>query len=314
MKKLLIFIFTLFAYVVYAQVDDEYGFGASESDNTTNDNLYAPTDPIFNKDHYQVLKSSAYVAVKMENEQFCKDVTFIRNKDQSSPMNFNQDKYYKAGPLFITTDRMLEDRAFYKYSEELLKNYNETIDNRTIYLAGDENREASMRGAEHSNHYYYDTAKNARDYTLINILSNVIPSSEVQIARQQYGIPDPSAASGYKNINYEVVAYFTNKPDLSKPNDVSYYSSSGYFAGSGADAEVNMLGCYAVQYNYGNDIDYSKEYDFYWLVSYRFKGKNYSVRLKNRVGMMQKQNIIYTEDNTTDLQFEWKNIIDTNLF
>lgn len=314
MKKIFSIAFIFFAYMAYAQNNiEEYGLGASESDGIIN-TKQAPTNPVFNKDHYKILKSADYVAVKMDNEQFCKDVTVIRAKDQSPTMAFNKDEYYKAGPLFITTDRILEERLYYSYSNELLKHYNMDKDNRgETYLETDGSSEANMRGSYFKHHYYYDTAYSIYQGTvLVNIFDDFIPSQEIKIARQQYAIPDSTSASQYKEINYELIAYFTNRPGTSKTNDVSYYNMSGKFAGSGDDATANILGCYAVQKNYGGDIDYNKDYDFYWLVSYQFKGKNYSVRLKNRVEMNQKLDVMYKQNNSVDLQYDWRNIIDTN--
>ena len=60
-------------------------------------------------------------------------------------MAFNDDDYLKAGPLFITTDRILEERAFYKYSNEMLELLNMNTDNRTTYLETNGNTESNMR-------------------------------------------------------------------------------------------------------------------------------------------------------------------------
>lgn len=119
MKAILSIITILFAYMAYAQEStEEYGIGASDSDSINS--MHAPADPIFNIEYYEVLKSADYVAVRMENEGFCKNITIIRHDTQFPNMDFNNDDYFKAGPLFITTDRILEDRAFYAYSDEYL--------------------------------------------------------------------------------------------------------------------------------------------------------------------------------------------------
>lgn len=317
MKKIFSIIFILLAYTAYAENNiEEYGFGASESDDIIN-TKQAPANPVFNKEDYKVLKSADYVAVRMDNEQFCKNITIIRKDTQSPNMDFNEDIFFKAGPLFITTDRILEDRAFYSYSNEMLELLNINIDNRTTYLEKAGNTEANMRSAKYDNHYYYDTAYS--DYNgseLINILKDYTLNTEVDIMKKQYAIPAQNSSTGYKEINYELIAYYTNYPDVSENQDVSNYSQTGSLTSIGDYADADILGCYAVQHSWETDlqhnIDYDNEFEFYWLVSYRFKGNDYNVQLKNRTSMPQKQDVMYSEDDIIDIDYSWKNIIKTN--
>lgn len=317
MKKIFSIIFILFAYMAYAQENtEEYGIGAAESDNIIN-TRQAPSNPVFNKDDYKVLKSADYVAVKMDNEQFCRNITIIRQDTQSPNMAFNEDTFFKAGPLFITTDRILEDRAFYKYSNEMLELLNINIDNRTTYLEKAGNTEADMRGDKHDNHYYYDTAFSIYEgTTLTNILKDYTLNTEVDIMKKQYAIPSQNSSTGYKEINYELIAYYTNYPDVSENHDVSNYSQQGSLTSIGDYADADILGCYAVQHVWETDlqhnIDYDNEFEFYWLVSYRFKGNDYNVQLKNRTNMPQKQDVMYSQDNIIDIDYDWRNIIKTN--
>ncbi len=314
MKKIFSIIFILFAYMAYAQENtEEYGFGASESDFIVN-TRQALANPVFNIAHYDKLKSSDYAAVKMVNEQFCKNITIIRNDTQSPNMDFNKDMYFKAGPLFITTDRILEDRAFYKYSQEMLDLLNLSVDSRPNIYSGSS---YEMREKKHNNHYYYDTAFSAYEgTTLTNILKYYNVNTEVDIMKRQYAIPSHNSSTGYKEINYELIAYYTNYPDISENHDVSNYSQTGKLTSIGNYAEANILGCYAVQYSRQTDlehnINYYNDFDFYWLISYRFKGKDYSVRLKNRTNMPQKKDIMYSKGNVIDINYDWKNIINTN--
>ena len=317
MKKIFSIIFILLAYTAYAENNiEEHGFGASESDDIIN-TRQAPSNPVFNKDDYKVLKSADYVAVRMDNEQFCKNITIIRKDTQSPNMDFNEDTFFKAGPLFITTDRILEDRAFYSYSNEMLELLNINIDNRTTYLEKAGNTEANMRSAKYDNHYYYDTAYS--DYNgseLINILKDYTLNTEVDIMKKQYAIPAQNSSTGYKEINYELIAYYTNYPDVSENHDVSNYSQQGSLTSIGDYADADILGCYAVQHVWETDlqhnIDYDNEFEFYWLVSYRFKGNDYNVQLKNRTNMPQKQDVMYSQDNIIDIDYDWRNIIKTN--
>ncbi len=317
MKKIFSIIFILLAYTAYAENNiEEYGFGASESDDIIN-TKQAPANPVFNKEDYKVLKSADYVAVRMDNEQFCKNITIIRKDTQSPNMDFNEDIFFKAGPLFITTDRILEDRAFYSYSNEMLELLNINIDNRTTYLEKAGNTEANMRSAKYDNHYYYDTAYS--DYNgseLINILKDYTLNTEVDIMKKQYAIPAQNSSTGYKEINYELIAYYTNYPDVSENQDVSNYSQTGSLTSIGDYADADILGCYAVQHSWETDlqhnIDYDNEFEFYWLVSYRFKGNDYNVQLKNRTSMPQKQDVMYSEDDIIDIDYDWRNIIKTN--
>ncbi len=83
--------------MAYAQENtEEYGFGASESDFIVN-TRQALANPVFNIAHYDKLKSSDYAAVKMVNEQFCKNITIIRNDTQSPNMDFNKDMHNSSG-------------------------------------------------------------------------------------------------------------------------------------------------------------------------------------------------------------------------
>ncbi len=317
MKKIFSIIFILLAYTAYAENNmEEHGFGASESDDIINIKQ-APANPVFNKDDYKVLKSADYVAVRMDNEQFCKNITIIRKNTQSPNMDFNEDTFFKAGPLFITTDRILEDRAFYSYSNELLAHYGMSVDDREkTYLEEEGNTEANMRSAKYDNHYYYDTAYS--DYNgseLINILKDYTLNTEVDIMKKQYAIPAQNSSTGYKEINYELIAYYTNYPDVSENQDVSNYSQTGSLTSIGDYADADVLGCYAVQHSWESDlqhnIDYDNEFEFYWLVSYRFKGNDYNVQLKNRTNMPQKQDVMYSQDDIIDIDYSWKNIIKT---
>ena len=317
MKKIFSIIFILLAYTAYAENNiEEHGFGASESDDIIN-TRQAPSNPVFNKDDYKVLKSADYVAVRMDNEQFCKNITIIRKDTQSPNMDFNEDTFFKAGPLFITTDRILEDRAFYSYSNEMLELLNINIDNRTTYLEKAGNTEANMRSAKYDNHYYYDTAYS--DYNgseLINILKDYTLNTEVDIMRRQYVIPAQNSSTGYKEINYELITYYTNYPDVSENHDVSNYNQTGLLTSIGDYADADILGCYAVQHVWETDlqhnIDYDNEFEFYWLVSYRFKGNDYNVQLKNRTNMPQKQDVMHSQDDIIDIDYDWRNIIKTN--
>ncbi len=318
MKKIFSIIFILLAYTAYAENDiEEHGFGASESDDIIN-TRQAPSNPVFNEDDYLVLKSADYVAVKMDNEQFCKNITIIRKDTQSPNMAFNDDDYFKAGPLFITTDRVLEDRGFYRYSNELLAHYGMSVDDRPkTYLEEAGSTEANMRSAKYDNYYYYDTAFSIYESTtLTNILKDYISNTEVDIIRRQYAIPAQNSSTGYKEINYELITYYTNHPDVSENHDVSNYNQTGSLTSIGDYADANILGCYAVQHVWETDlqhnIDYDNEFEFYWLVSYRFKGNDYNVQLKNRTNMPQKQDVMHSQDDIIDIDYDWRNIIKTN--
>lgn len=316
MKAILSIITILFAYMAYAQEStEEYGIGASDSDSINS--MHAPADPIFNIEYYEVLKSADYVAVRMENEGFCKNITIIRHDTQFPNMDFNNDDYFKAGPLFITTDRILEDRAFYAYSDEYLEYLNMSEDNRPLYLQGAYNTVANMRGAKYNNHYYYDTAYSTYlTGELVNILKDYMLNTEVEIVKRQYAIPSADTSTGYAEINYELITYYTNYPDISELHDVSNYNMYGSLTSVGDYADSTVLGCYAVQHSWDTDldhnIDYDNEYKFYWLVSHRFKGNDFNVQLKNRANMHQQQDVMYSQDEIIDIDYDWRNIIKTN--
>ena len=170
--------------------------------------------------------------------------------------------------------------------------------------------EANMRSSKYNNHYYYDTAFSIYESTtLTNILKDYISNTEVDIIRRQYAIPAQNSSTGYKEINYELITYYTN-------HDVSNYNQTGSLTSIGDYADADILGCYAVQHVWETDlqhnIDYDNEFEFYWLVSYRFKGNDYNVQLKNRTNMPQKQDVMHSQDDIIDIDYDWRNIIKTN--